>query len=79
MSKSRDWVARSPLMQKGGPHTKSKTGQRVRARLNLDQALCDYYEEVNIDIDEKEKIDGEPTAPRSLFDAAFREIEIMYH
>jgi len=67
MPKPRDWVARSPLMRKGGAHTQSKTGQRVRARLDLDTALCEWYEEDELDINEKEKIDGEPMAPRSLF------------
>ncbi len=68
MTRPRDWVARSPLMRKGGAHVKSKTGKRMRARLDLDDALCEWwYEEDELDINKKEKTDGEPMAPRSYF------------
>lgn len=39
MPRSRNHAARSALLRKGGPHIKSKTGQRVRARLDLEDAL----------------------------------------
>jgi len=67
MIRPRNRVACSPLMRKGGAHVKSKTGQRVRARLDLDNALCEWYEENETDINKKEKTDGEPMAPRSLY------------
>ncbi|MGB3620262.1 MAG: hypothetical protein WBA20_02855 [Ketobacter sp.] len=41
----RNPVARSPLLGKGGVHTKSKTGQRVRARLNTQSAIDDWHHE----------------------------------
>ncbi len=79
MARPRDWVARSPLMRKGGAHVKSKTGQRVRARLDLDNALCEWYEEDESDINKKEKTDGEPLAPRSLFGSVIMDYEMKLH
>lgn len=79
MTRPRDWVARSPLMRKGGTHVKSKTGKRMRARLDLDDALCEWYEEDELDINEKGKANGEPSAPRSLYASLIVEGEIKFH
>jgi len=38
----RNPVARSPLLRKGGAHVKSKTGQRVRARLTTYDAYNEW-------------------------------------
>ncbi len=79
MTRPRDWVARSPLMRKGGAHVKSKTGKRMRARLDLDDALCEWCEEDESDINEKKKTDGEPMAPRSLCGSLIVECGIKLH
>jgi len=79
MPKPRDWVARSPLMRKGGPHIKSKTGQRVRARLDLNDALCEWYEEDEPNINEQEKTNGEPMAPRNLFLSVISGVKTNLH
>lgn len=41
----RNPVAQSPLLRKGGPHVKSKTGERVRAKLSANSAIDDWLEE----------------------------------
>jgi len=79
MTRPRDWVARSPLMRKGGVHVESKTGKRMRTRLDLDDALCEWYEEGELDINEKEKTNGEPSAPRSLYGSLIVECGIKFH
>lgn len=71
MPRQRNYVTRSALMRKGGPHIKSKTGQRVRARIKLSEAL--YESEFEID-DESEfetnqNENGEPEAPHSFLAA----------
>lgn len=71
MPRQRDYVNRSALMRKGGPHIKSKTGQRVRARIELSEAL---YESEN-EFDEEHEFEtnknenGEPEAPHSFMPA----------
>ena len=47
MLKRRNPIARSPLLRKGGAHVKSKTGQRVRARLTTQNAIDEWQEELN--------------------------------
>ena len=47
MTKRRNPIARSPLLRKGGAHVKSKTGQRVRARLTTQNAIDEWQEELN--------------------------------
>lgn len=42
----RNPIAQSPLLRKGGAHAKSKTGQRVRARINTDSAIEEWLDEV---------------------------------
>lgn len=46
---SRSPAAQSPLLRKGGPHAKSKTGQRVRDRLSTNSAIDDWMEELEDD------------------------------
>ncbi len=41
----RNPVARSPLLRKGGAHIKSKSGQRVRARLTTNEAYNEWMGE----------------------------------
>ncbi len=41
----RNPIARSPLLRKGGPHIRSKTGQRVRSRLSTYSAFDEWLEE----------------------------------
>lgn len=50
----RNPVARSPLLRKGGPHQKSKTGNRVKARISINSIVDEWIEEQeeNKDIDE---------------------------
>lgn len=43
----RNPVAQSPLLRKGGVHTQSKTGQRVRSRINVASAIDEWLEEVD--------------------------------
>ncbi len=50
--KVRNPVAMSPLLRKGGAHTKSKTGLRVKAR----QATYDAYDEW---LEEKEEFNND--------------------
>ncbi len=57
----RNPVARSPLLRKGGPHTRSKTGQRVRTRLSTRYAIDDWYDEIEDNTTKNE--DGEPVLP----------------
>lgn len=72
MKMKRPWirnpVARSPILRKGGPHTKSKTGQRVKARLSTTDALDEWFiqseylreDSLNKEFTSKEKQKGEP-------------------
>ena len=66
MPRQRNYVNRSALMRKGGPHIKSKTGQRVRARLSIYEALdeCETEEENEFETHKKEN--GEREAPHSF-------------
>ncbi len=59
----RNHVARSPLLRKGGAHTQSKTGQRVRDRLSTDAAIDDWLEELEEDKQNQERKDGEHLLP----------------
>ncbi|MBL1274758.1 MAG: hypothetical protein COB30_001595 [Ectothiorhodospiraceae bacterium] len=67
MPRQRDWVARSPLMRKGGAHVKSKTAQRTRSRLKLEDELHEWYEadvpNENSDEMKKEKTTGSQWLP----------------
>ena len=68
MPRQRNYVTRSALMRKGGPHIKSKTGQRVRARIKLSEALYESeneFEETN-DFETNPNENGEPEAPHSF-------------
>ena len=64
MPRQRNYVARSPLMRKGGAHIKSKTGQRVRQRLLLEDTLDEWYE--NNEVNTQEDKNGEPMAPHDV-------------
>jgi len=64
MPRQRNYVARSPLMRKGGAHIKSKTGQRVRQRLRLEDTLDEWYE--NNEANTQENKNGEPVAPHDV-------------
>ncbi len=59
----RNHVARSPLLRKGGAHTKSKTGQRVRERLSTSSAIEDWREELEEEKQNQEIKDGEQMLP----------------
>ncbi len=56
----RNPVAQSPLLRKGGPHVKSKTGQRVRARISTNSAVDEWLEEDNHN---QEQENGEQMLP----------------
>ncbi len=58
----RNPVARSPLLRKGGPHIKSKTGQRVRTRLSTNSAIDEWFDEFEDD-NEKEENKGSIGSP----------------
>ena len=58
----RNTVALSPLLRKGGPHTKSKTGQRVRSRLSTNSAIDDWYDDIE-DNETQQDENGEQTLP----------------
>lgn len=57
----RNPVALSALLRKGGPHIKSKTGQRVRSRLSTNSAVDDWLDELKDNNQLQEN--GEPTLP----------------
>lgn len=61
----RNPVAQSPLLRKGGPHTKSKTGQRVRARLSTNSAIDEWQENLDAELEEvnQEQENGEQMLP----------------
>ena len=59
----RNPVARSPLLRKSGPHVKSKTGQRVRARLSTHSAIDEWLEELGEDNRTREQENGEHALP----------------
>jgi len=61
----RNLAARSPLLRKGGPHIKSKTGQRVRTRLSTSDMIDEWQDEVLDDERNKAKEKG-ADAPFSL-------------
>lgn len=41
----RNPLACSPLLRKGGIHTQSKTGQRTRAKLNVEDEINEWRDE----------------------------------
>ncbi len=47
----RNPVAQSPLLRKGGAHTESKTGQRVRDRMKVSSAIEEWLEEIEDQLD----------------------------
>ena len=57
----RNPVACSPLLRKGGPHIKSKTGQRVRTRLSTHSAVDEWLDE--LEENNKSQEIGEQTLP----------------
>ncbi len=59
----RNPVAQSPLLRKGGPHVKSKTGQRVQARLSTSSAIDEWLEELEEDNLKQEHENGEQMLP----------------
>jgi len=63
--KFRNPVACSPLLRKGGPHTKSKTGQRVKTRLLTQTLIDDWFDEIN-DNKNMEQQNGEQKLPDFL-------------
>ncbi len=44
-NRTRNPVAASPLLRKGGVHIQSRTGQRVRNRLQTQSAIDEWLEE----------------------------------
>ena len=62
MPRRRNPIARSPLLRKGGVHKKSKTGQRVRARLTTRDAMDEWQEE-----NQEEQLNGEQKLPDFLY------------
>ncbi|WP_353570187.1 hypothetical protein [Candidatus Albibeggiatoa sp. nov. BB20] len=42
-SRTRNYVARSPLLRKGGVHEKSKTTQRHKAKKELKKEISDWH------------------------------------
>jgi len=63
----RNYVTRSPLLRKGGPHIKSKTGQRVRDRLTTHRLLDDWQDEFDKDSDDEfQTKGGERELPDSI-------------
>lgn len=47
MVKPRNPAARSPLLRKGGVHTRPRSSQRQHAQRQLDQAIEDWHADVN--------------------------------
>jgi len=80
MPRPRNYVARSPLMRKGGAHIESKTGKRVRERLALEDALDEWFDEEPDNNEEDNK--GEQLAPLCFFtdniSEAITGISILY-
>lgn len=76
MPRQRNYVTRSALMRKGGPHIKSKTGQRVRARIKLSEALYESEDEIDeanefeMNKNKNENENGELDAPHSFLTAS---------
>jgi len=62
----RNPVAQSPLLRKGGAHVKSKTGQRVRARLSTGSAIDEWLDDLEDDGHNKEQENGEQSLPGSF-------------
>ncbi len=60
---ARNPVAGSPLLRKGGPHVKSRTGQRVRARLLTNSAIDEWLEALEEDRNCGEQEKGERKLP----------------
>jgi len=84
MPRPRNPVARSPLLRKGGAHVKSKTGQRVRSRLSMEDAIDEWYETTESDINDKEQQEGEACdnggqAPRPLLDFDVHSTILLYN
>ena len=53
----RNLVARSPLLRKGGPHQKSRSGERHDQRRVLEEALNAWWEERDdIDLQNEESV-----------------------
>ncbi len=48
----RNPVAQSPLLRKGGVHTESKTGRRVRDRIKLASAIDEWLDETEGQLDQ---------------------------
>ncbi len=60
MPRERNYVARSPLLRKGGVHTESKTGSRVRQRLKVEDAVDEWYENTLIELEDNKEEEGSP-------------------
>lgn len=56
----RNYVARSPLMRKGGAHVQSKTGRRLQGRLSTQQAVDEWWQDEEEDQQEE---NGEQELP----------------
>lgn len=63
----RNPVAQSPLLRKSGPHVKSKTGQRVRAKLSVNTAIDEWLEELDEDSYIEEKHNRGALAPQLMW------------
>lgn len=59
----RNPVAQSPLLHKGGVHTQSKSGQRVRNRINVSSAIDEWFEEADEKLIHDCKDEGGNTPP----------------
>ncbi len=62
----RNPVAQSPLLRKGGAHTKSKTGQRVRSRLSVNSAINEWLDDLEDNNLNQEQEKGEQKLPDFL-------------
>jgi hypothetical protein len=61
----RNPVAQSPLLRKGGPHVKSKSGQRTRSRLSTNSAMDEWLDEQG-ENNNQEQENGEQQLPDFL-------------
>jgi len=60
----RNPIARAPILRKGGPHTRARSGERTRARLDLEDALGEWAEE-RADVGEDGRIEDDADSLRT--------------
>lgn len=59
----RNPVARSPLLRKGGVHSQTTTGQRVRNRLQTQSAIDEWLEDIEDEAITQTKVKGSNSSP----------------